>query len=93
MLSINDYELRLPNTNAEYFNKLSTMQKEEYIKLYELYSYFLEEYLLKKANLLEYDNLFKNSKNNFVAMPKEKIDMYQALYYDKLKYLYLRNNI
>ncbi len=93
MISISDYELRLPKSNEKYFNNLNEAQKEEYVKLYEVYSKFLLEYLIKKYNLLKYDNIFKNSKSNFVPMPIEKIDMYQTLCRNKLNYIYIRNNI
>lgn len=93
MLSIENYNSRLPKTNEEYFSRLNEAQKEEYIKLYEVYSNFLLEYLIRKYDLLKYDNLFKNSKSNFIAMPLEKMDMYQVLCKDKLNYIYIRNNI
>ena len=76
MIKLEDYEARLPINNEKYFSKLSEKQKEQYLKLYEIYSRFLIEYLIKKLDLLKYDNIFKNSKNNFVEVPKEKMDLY-----------------
>lgn len=93
MLTIENYQTRFPNNNSEYFNKLSTPEKEEYLESYQKYHKLTVKYLLKKTPLLEYDKVLKNDEDKFIKVQKDDMDMYQYLCSDDLNYFYLRNNL
>lgn len=87
------FETRMPNGNEEYFNKLNENQKENYLKLYQCYSNFLYQYMMKKLELKKYDDMILESDNNFKSVSVENMDLYQYLGNKYLKYFYIRNNL
>lgn len=89
----NWFSLRTPNNNENILTNLSTQKKETYLKLYSIYSYLLNQYLIKKLNLKEYDTILANWKINFPVIQENNMDIYQYLSSGLLKYFYLRNNI
>jgi len=89
----NLYELRLPNSNRNYFDKLSNEEKTKYLELYVKYSKCLYQYLIKKLDLKKYDDMILNSGNKFKKVDVEYMDLYQYLAKDYLNFFYLRNNL
>ena len=92
-ITLEDYATRFPNNNEEYFNKLSQGERDVYLECINYYYRQLIEYLNGKLELTKYDLNLSNSKNNFIPVPEDKMDIYQRLSSSLLKYLYLRNNI
>lgn len=88
-----EYTTRFPNNNEEYFNKLSQGEQGVYIECINYYYKQLIEYLIGKLELTKHDQNLSNSKNNFIPIAEDKMDIYQRLSSSLLKYLYLRNNI
>lgn len=92
MITIKDYETRFPKKNLEYFNNLNDLEKEEYLKLFQKYHTLASKYLIRKFNLIKFDNSLKNSANKFLIVKENDMDLYQFLCKDQLSYFYLRNN-
>ena len=92
-ITIEMYETRFPNGNFDYFNNLSNEDKEDYLNLYSLYSELLYRYIISKLNLKRYDDMIKNSKNNFKEVNILNMDLYQYLASDYLNFFYIRNNL
>ena len=86
-------ETRIPNSNKEYIEKLNEEEMNLYLKMYETYSDFLYEYLIKILGIKVYDEMLENSKNTFVEVIKEQMDIYQLLGSKYLKFYYIRNNL
>lgn len=93
LLTEKDYSTRFPNNNTEYFDTLNSNQKEMYIKCLNYYYEVFVSYLVNKLDLKKHDQNLSNSKNNFIKVTPEKMDIYQSLSSFELNYLYLRNNI
>jgi len=92
-ITLEKYETRFPNSNEEYFNKLNIEQKQLYLDYVSKYYTLLLEFLIQKGNLKSLDDSLKNSKNNFIKVEEENMDLYQYMSSDNLQFLYLRNNI
>ena len=88
-----EYTTRFPNNNEEYFNKLNEGERGVYLECLNYYYSILIEYLISKLDLTKHDQNLSNSKNNFIPVSEEKMDIYQKISSSKLKFLYLRNNI
>ena len=88
-----DYASRFPNNNEEYFNKLDQREQDAYLECINYYYSQLIEYLIGKLDLIKYDQILSNSKNNFIPTSEDKMAIYQRLSSSYLKYLYLRNNL
>ena len=87
------YKTRFPHNNEEYFNSLSLEGKSEYLLQVSYYHNYLMQFLIKNCQLDTLDNIFVKSKNNFCAVSLDKMDLYQYLCSEYLKYLYIRNNL
>ena len=85
--SINDLKRISPNYSAIDF------EKDDYIKLYNLYRSLLTEYIIDTLELKKYDEKILKSNLNFKQTNKEEMDSYQYFSSEELKYLYIRNNI
>ena len=92
-ISIEQFETRFPNNNMEYFEKLSDGEKEKYVYYFSKYYNLLLLYLINKCELKTLDDSLVNSKNSFINIKEEDMDLYQYLSSEYLKFLYLRNNI
>lgn len=93
MITINDYDNRFPKLNEEYFNSLSDEEKQTYLKRLEIYHNALINMIIKSLDLKKLEDSINNSKNEFKPINNDKKDLYQLMSSDKLKYLYLRNNL
>ena len=93
MISIKEYENRFPKLNEDFFNSLSEEEKENHLKRIETYHNALINMLIKTLDLTKLEEDFSKSKNAFRPISEEEQDLYQQMSSDKLKYLYLRNNI
>ena len=92
-INVKLYNTRYPNTNYEYFDSLTDIEKEEYLQLYLKYSDMLYIFLIEKLELKKLDNLLNNSNYNFKIVKEKDMDFYQKLGSKYLKYFYIRNNI
>lgn len=93
MITIKEYNNRFPKLNDKYFNSLSDDEKIIYLNRTEVYHNALLDMLIKTLNLEKIENSLDNSSNEFKPVDDEQKDMYQNLAKDKLKYIYLRNNL
>ncbi len=93
MITIKEYNNRFPKLNDKYFNSLSDDEKIIYLNRTEVYHNALLDMLIKTLNLEKIENSLDNSSNEFKPVDDEQKDMYQNLANDKLKYIYLRNNL
>ena len=92
-IDIQLYETRNPNSNFKFFDNLSDIGKEQYLKLYLKYSDLLYKYMIKKLELQRFDNLLLNSPCKFKKIKENDMDLYQKLGSKHLKYFYIRNNL
>ena len=93
ILTKKDLETIQPNTGNIDLNKLNSAELNNYIELYCKYRQLFTEFLIKKLNLKEYDNIIGNSNLNIPVTPEENMDIYQYFSSNILKYVYVRNNI
>ena len=93
MITISEYNNRFPKLNEKYFDSLSDDEKRVYLNRTEVYHNALLDMLIKTLNLEKIENSLDNSSNEFKPVDDEQKDMYQNLANDKLKYIYLRNNL
>ncbi len=84
-----NYDTRFPKTNKQFVDSLDEEAKKLYINLYYAYSVLFNDYINNLLNLKEYDNELKD----LDPVKEEKMDIYQYLFKDSLKYIYIRNNI
>lgn len=73
--------------------KFTDLQKNNYLYIYSLYSSWFTNYLIKKINLKNYDDMVRNDKHHFLPVPCQNQDVYQLLMSDLLNYFYVRNTI
>ena len=92
-LTVEMFETRIPNGNANYFDGLSNEEKDRYLRLYEIYSDLLYKYMNAKLELSKYDDMIARSENGFKPVDSRLWDMYQYLARKYLKYFYIRNNL
>ena len=92
-LTVEMFETRIPNRNANYFGSLSKREKSRYLKMYGLYSDLLYNYMDIKLELSKLDDMIAKSKNGFKPIDSRLWDMYQYLAGKYLKYFYIRNNL
>ncbi len=59
----------------------------------QMYRTLLTEFIIKQANLKEYDKTLETSNLNIVAIDKQDMDEYQYVSSSILKYFYIRNDI
>ena len=93
MITISEYNNRFPKLNEKYFDSLSDDEKRVYLNRTEVYHNALLDMLIKTLNLEKIENSLDNSSNEFKPVDDEQKDIYQNLANDKLKYIYLRNNL
>lgn len=65
--------------------------KEFYFSIYSLYMDLFYMYLVKKTNIIQYDNQLND--NNFVPVEDIEKDFYQMFSNKFLKFFYIRNNL
>ena len=92
-LTVEMFETRIPNGNANYFDGLSNEAKDRYLRLYEIYSDLLYKYMNAKLELSKYDDMIASSENGFKPVDPRLWDMYQYLARKYLKFFYIRNNL
>lgn len=82
-----------PEESINFYNTLNTVEKNNYLQLYQLYSNLLNAYMIKILDLRKYDETITTSSNKFKKINEEDMDLYQFLASDFLNYFYIRNNI
>lgn len=82
-----------PKLELEKVRTMSEEERKKYIELYCAYLDLLIQYLCKKIDLISYETKLKNSGLNFKEVEENKMDIYQYLSSDYLKYFYLRNTL
>ena len=92
-INLEYFKTKADQSNYTYFDKLSDNAKKNYLILYKLYSDLLYKYLIEKLELKKYDEILINSKNYYEPVKENKMDIYQFLAKDYLKYFYIRNNL
>lgn len=93
IISKSDYETRFPKSNNRFIESLDAISMNTYLSLYSMYSSLLENYLINKLSLKDYDDMIKDSGLNFIDIDFNEMDIYQRAYSNELSYIYLRNNI
>lgn len=93
MITIKDFNNRFPKLNDDYFNSLTEEEQKQYINRVEKYYNALLDIIIKNLELLQIEESLKNSENSFKPVSNDQKDLYQLMANDKLKYLYLRNNL
>ena len=88
-----EYMLRFPNGNQDYFNNLSNLQKTNYLIVLSTYYYWLNNYVNELIGLKEYDDYLRLSESNFRKVPDNDMDFYQRMSQTLLSYIYVRNNV
>lgn len=92
-LTVEMFETRIPNRNANFFDGLSNEEKDRYLRMYEMYSDLLNKYMNTKLELSKYDDMIASSENGFKSVDPRLWDMYQYLARKYLKYFFIRNNL
>ena len=72
---------------------IGQINQNTYLMIYSLYREWFIDYLIKKLDLYKYENEIDNSNLRIESLEENKMDIYQYLTKDKLKYFYLRNRI
>lgn len=88
----NNYD-SLDINNQNLVGKMDENLKKSYYEIYAIYYSFLLEFLLKNTLIKDIDEKIANSILEFVPLTEEKMDIYQYLSSDSLKYFYIRNNM
>lgn len=91
IINEDDYKLRFPNSNAQYFESLNEQQRSIYLKVLSLYYEWFSLYVNDLLGLKEYDNFLESE--NYKAVSEDNMDLYQKQSSKILKYMYIRNNI
>lgn len=94
IITEDEYSLRFPNGNEEYFNSMDSNGKKNYLILTSLYYYWLNHFITDKLELKECEE-YLNSKIElkYKKVEKEDMDLYQSINSDYLNYYYIRSNI
>ena len=92
-IDINKYRTRFPNNNDTFFENLSDIDKNLYLERVSKYYFLFLNYIIEKLNLKQFDQSLFNSDNHFIPINEENMDLYQFISSEKLKYIYIRNNI
>lgn len=66
---------------------------ERYLGLYMIYRELFNEYIIQKLELEKYDYEILKSEYKLKQVAEDNMDLYQYWTNNKLKYLYIRNNI
>ena len=82
-----------PKNTRIVIKELSQTEKDEYLKLYNLYRKLFTEYIINILDLKKYDDEVFNSGLNFLINKEDDMDIYQYYSSGELKYFYIRNNI
>ncbi len=92
-INLEYFKTKSSQSSYDYFDKLSLKAKENYLIFYKLYSDLLYRYLIEKLKLNTYDEMIRDARNHFEPVNDNKMDFYQLLAKDYLKYFYIRNNL
>ena len=93
MFTIEDFDTRFPKLNSEYFDNLLTKEKEQYLARYKKYCDMFISFLIDRLKLDDIENSMSKDENYLLPLKEKDYDFYQQLSSDKMKYLYLRNNL
>lgn len=88
-----EYITKFPFDNQEYYENLTLEQQNTYLFLLSVYNDFLYKYLINKLKLNSFDEVLLKSKNSFIKIKEEEMDIYQYFSSDYLSYFYIRNNL
>lgn len=92
-ISEKDLKTIIPNNSDIVLENISENLKNNYIELYNMYRSVFTEFIIKKLDLKRYDDEIENSGLKFKKLEEKDMDIYQYFSCDKLRYLYIRNNI
>ncbi|MBR3117106.1 MAG: hypothetical protein IKF36_04455 [Bacilli bacterium] len=93
IITTDKYETRFPISNEEYYYSLKPEEKNMYLNLVAKYYNLLLNFLIQKGSLKSLDESLKNSKNSFIKVNEDEMDLYQYISSEYLQFLYIRNNV
>ena len=66
---------------------------DKYVEMYNTYRNLFSQYIIELLEIREYDEKVLNNKLHFKPLEKQRMDIYQKITSDELKFFYLRNNL
>jgi len=85
------YKARMSVNDKININDMTEEAKEFYFAVYSLYMELMYKYLLKKTDIINYDNILTNKGYKFVSNGNQ--DFYQNFSDEFLRFFYIRNNL
>ena len=92
-IDLDDLAQCFPQTSGFDITKHNSEVQKRYLEEYSVYRTWYTEFLIRLLKLNDYDLQISESELKFKPVLEDKMDVYQFFLRDKLKYLYIRNNI
>lgn len=79
--------------NGAFKNINKDEEKEQYVRMYNLYRRWFSEFFIDFLKLKSYDDAFSTSNLKFVKLKNNELDIYQYYTCPELNFFYFRNNL
>lgn len=92
-IDLDDLVQCFPQTSRFDLTKQTSEVQKRYLEDYSVYRTWFTEFIIRLLKLNDYDQQISENELKFKPVLEDKTDVYQFLSRDRLKYLYIRNNI